>query len=73
MRAPAISATRIEEELKNRGDPKEEVVEAAGDRGDPVTVRPSDARAQPFVELARRVEQRCAETQSAAPSITIED
>jgi ATP-binding protein involved in chromosome partitioning len=48
-------------------------VRSAGDRGDPVTVRPGDPRAQPFVELARRVEQRCAETESAAPSITIED
>jgi ATP-binding protein involved in chromosome partitioning len=48
-------------------------VRSAGDRGDPVTVRPEDPRAVPFVELARRVEQRCLETQSAAPSITIED
>ncbi len=48
-------------------------IRAGGDRGDPVTVRPTDARALPFVELARRLEQRCVETQSAGPSITIED
>jgi ATP-binding protein involved in chromosome partitioning len=48
-------------------------VRAAGDRGDPVTLRPGDSHAAPFVALAHRVEQRCLETQSAAPSITIED
>jgi ATP-binding protein involved in chromosome partitioning len=48
-------------------------IRAGGDRGDPVTVRPGDARALPFAELARRLEQRCVETQSPGPSITIED
>jgi ATP-binding protein involved in chromosome partitioning len=48
-------------------------VRARGDRGDPVTLRPGDSHAAPFVALAHRVEQRCLETQSAGPSITIED
>ena len=48
-------------------------VRSAGDRGDPVTLRPADSHAAPFVALAHRVEQRCIETQVAGPSITIED
>ncbi len=48
-------------------------VRAAGDRGQPVTVNPSNANAAPFIELARRVEERCREAQSSGPSITIEE
>jgi ATP-binding protein involved in chromosome partitioning len=49
-------------------------VRIGGDSGKPVTIRtPADAHATPFLELARRVEQRCGDVQTSGPSITIED
>jgi ATP-binding protein involved in chromosome partitioning len=49
-------------------------VRIGGDGGKPVTARGnSDAHATPFLELAKRVETRCAESQNAGPAITIED
>jgi ATP-binding protein involved in chromosome partitioning len=48
-------------------------VRSSGDRGDPVTLRPGDSHAAPFVALAHRVEERCREAQVAGPSITVED
>ena len=48
-------------------------VRAAGDRGEPVTINADDPRAQPFIELAKKVEARCSENQGFGPSITIED
>jgi len=52
-------------------------VRASGDRGEPVASRlikgTGDAHAQPFVELAKRIEERCLEVASSGPSITIED
>jgi ATP-binding protein involved in chromosome partitioning len=49
-------------------------VRIGGDTGNPVTTRSaSDPHAAPFVELARQVEQRCAEAETAGPAITIED
>ncbi len=49
-------------------------VRIGGDSGHPVTTRADgDAHAAPFIELARRVEQRCREAQSSAPTVTIED
>lgn len=52
-------------------------VRASGDRGEPVAARfingAGDAHGAPFIELAKRVEARCKEVDSAGPSITIED
>jgi len=49
-------------------------VRIGGDSGKPVTTRAAgDAHAAPFFELARRVEERCREVQTAGPSIIIED
>jgi len=49
-------------------------VRIGGDSGKPVTSRPAgDAHAAPFLDLARRVEERCREAQTSGPSITIED
>jgi len=49
-------------------------VRIGGDTGSPVTVRAGgDAHAQPFRDLATRVEERCGESKSTGPSITIED
>ena len=49
-------------------------VRIGGDRGKPVTTEPaSDPHAAPFHALAERVEARCRESQTAAPSITIEE
>ena len=48
-------------------------VRAGGDRGEPVTLKAGDPHAAPFIELAKRVEQRCAEIGSNAPTITVED
>jgi hypothetical protein len=38
-----------------------------------VTLKAGDPHAAPFIELAKRVEQRCAEIGSSAPTITVED
>lgn len=49
-------------------------VRIGGDTGKPVTSRPAgDSHAAPFLELARRVEDRCRQAQTSGPSITIED
>jgi len=49
-------------------------VRIGGDSGAPVATRgEADANAAPFFELAKRLEQACAGTPSAAPTITIED
>jgi len=38
-----------------------------------VTLNASGLQAAPFIALARRVEERCLESQSSGPSITIEE
>ena len=49
-------------------------VRIGGDTGRPVSTRQAgDALAEPFMELARRIEKRCEEEQSSGPSITVED
>lgn len=49
-------------------------VRIGGDSGQPVTTRAEgDAHAAPFLDLARRLEERCQAAQSAGPSVTIED
>ncbi len=49
-------------------------VRIGGDSGKPVATRGSgEAHAEPFYALARRVEDRVREAQSAGPAITIED
>jgi ATP-binding protein involved in chromosome partitioning len=49
-------------------------IRVGGDTGKPVAARDaSDPHAAPFLELARVVEKRCAESQTDGPSITIED
>jgi ATP-binding protein involved in chromosome partitioning len=49
-------------------------VRIGGDSGFPVASRgPGDAHATPFITLAQRVEQRCRETQTTGPKITVED
>lgn len=49
-------------------------VRIGGDSGHPVATRDSgDPHAAPFLELAHKVESRCRESQSAGPSITVED
>jgi len=47
-------------------------IRIGGDTGRPITTR-DDPRAAPFVELARRIEARCMEEQTAGPKISIED
>jgi ATP-binding protein involved in chromosome partitioning len=49
-------------------------VRIGGDSGKPVASRnPADAHAAPFLKLAARIEERCLESQSTGPKITIED
>jgi ATP-binding protein involved in chromosome partitioning len=49
-------------------------VRIAGDSGAPVTSRTEeDAHAAPFIELARRLEERCRQTQTSGPTVTVED
>lgn len=49
-------------------------VRIGGDSGKPVSIRdPKDPHAAPFLALAERIEQRCAEEAKAGPEITIED
>jgi ATP-binding protein involved in chromosome partitioning len=48
-------------------------IRIGGDTGRPVTAREGEPRAEPFLALARVVDQICAASQSAAPTITIED
>ncbi len=49
-------------------------VRIGGDTGRPVATRAAgDALAEPFMELARRIETRCQEEQSSGPNITVED
>ena len=49
-------------------------VRIGGDTGRPVATRDSnDPLATPFLELARRIETRCQEEQTAGPNITVED
>jgi ATP-binding protein involved in chromosome partitioning len=49
-------------------------VRIGGDSGQPVTVRATDnPHAQPFVELAERVEKQCHSAKTAGPSMTIEE
>lgn len=49
-------------------------VRKAGDSGEPVTSRPpGDAHAEPFFELARRLEEACRGANVAAPTVVFED
>jgi len=49
-------------------------VRIGGDTGHPVAARDAnDPHAAPFLELARKIEVRCAEEQTAGPKITVED
>jgi ATP-binding protein involved in chromosome partitioning len=49
-------------------------VRVGGDTGRPIATRDSnDPQAEPFWELARRIEARCQEEQKAGPKITVED
>jgi ATP-binding protein involved in chromosome partitioning len=49
-------------------------VRIGGDTGRPVATRQAgDLLAEPFMELARRIEIRCREEQSSGPNITVED
>ena len=48
-------------------------VRIGGDSGRPVTAREGDARGEPFLALARVVEERCSAAQTTGPKITIED
>src|ERR1700685_1423577 len=49
-------------------------VRIGGDTGRPVATRAAgDSLAEPFMELARRIEIRCQEEQSSGPNITVED
>jgi ATP-binding protein involved in chromosome partitioning len=47
-------------------------IRIGGDTGRPITTR-DDPRAAPFLDLARRIEARCMEEQTAGPKISIED
>ncbi|HLH43398.1 MAG TPA: Mrp/NBP35 family ATP-binding protein [Bryobacteraceae bacterium] len=49
-------------------------VRIGGDSGQPIATRADgDPHSAPFLELARTVEQRCAQAQSAGPTLTVED
>lgn len=49
-------------------------VRIGGDTGAPVTTRDkSDKAAAPFIELAQRVDEACANAQTSGPKITVED
>jgi ATP-binding protein involved in chromosome partitioning len=49
-------------------------VRIGGDSGRPIATRANgDAHSAPFFQLARAVEERCGQTQSAAPKVTVED
>ena len=48
-------------------------IRIGGDTGKPVSSRDNDPHAAPFLELARKVEARCAEAQTSGPEIVIED
>jgi ATP-binding protein involved in chromosome partitioning len=49
-------------------------VRIGGDTGRPIAARDGDPQAEPFRELARRIEARCQEEQKkAGPKITVED
>ncbi len=48
-------------------------VRVGGDTGRPIATRDGDPQAEPFRELARRIEARCQEEQKAGPKITVED
>ncbi len=49
-------------------------VRIGGDTGRPVATRDAgDPLAEPFMELARRIEIRCQEEQASGPNITVED
>lgn len=49
-------------------------VRIGGDSGAPVTTRPAgDAAAEPFYDLARRLDVICGSAQASGPKITIED
>jgi hypothetical protein len=49
-------------------------VRIGGDSGAPVTTRPDgDTAAEPFRDLARRLDVVCGSAQSSGPKITIED
>jgi MinD-like ATPase involved in chromosome partitioning or flagellar assembly len=49
-------------------------VRIGGDTGHPVATRDGDdPHAAPFLELARKIEARCVEEQTAGPKITVED
>src|SRR5258708_27838355 len=48
-------------------------VRIGGDSGQPVTTRgDTDAHATPFYDLARNIEERCGQSQSKAPTVTVE-
>jgi ATP-binding protein involved in chromosome partitioning len=47
-------------------------IRIGGDTGRPITTR-DDPRAAPFLDMARRIEARCMEEQTAGPNISIED
>jgi ATP-binding protein involved in chromosome partitioning len=49
-------------------------VRIGGDSGHPVTSRPDgDPHAAPFLDLAKRLEQCCRDSQTTGPKVTIED
>jgi ATP-binding protein involved in chromosome partitioning len=48
-------------------------IRIGGDSGRPVTAREGDIRGEPFLALARVVEERCSAAQTSGPKITIED
>jgi ATP-binding protein involved in chromosome partitioning len=49
-------------------------VRIGGDSGQPIATRGgADAHSAAFFELAKTVEERCGQSQSAAPSVTVED
>ncbi len=49
-------------------------VRIGGDSGKPVTTgKQDDSHAAPFFDLARRVEERCRESQAKTPTLTVED
>ncbi len=49
-------------------------VRKAGDSGEPVTARAGiDKHGEPFVELARRLEEACRASRVSAPTVTVED